>query len=56
MEAVTGPVELKTMNASEIERFVREHLAELEDHEITIRRTSSGHYQAEFYDANEPVT
>jgi hypothetical protein len=38
MQNVTGQTELKTENAKEIERFVQEHLAELEGREIIIRR------------------
>lgn len=48
MEAVTGQCELKTGDTREVERFVKDHLAMLEGHEITIRKTNDG-YLAEFY-------
>jgi putative lipoic acid-binding regulatory protein len=55
METVTGQAQLRTKSVIEVERFVQEHLAELEDHEISIRHTSTGDYLAEFYSTKEPT-
>jgi hypothetical protein len=56
MEAVTGAVEIRTKELSEIERFVRGHLESLENHELTIRLSLNGDYLAGFYRTNEPST
>lgn len=55
MEAVTGVVEIRTKDASEIERFIRGHIESLDDHELTIRRSQNGDYLAGFYSTNEPT-
>jgi hypothetical protein len=53
MNAVTGFVELRTDSEKEVEQFVKEHLGDLEDHQISVRRTSSGQLLAEFYCVKE---
>jgi hypothetical protein len=55
MEAVTGYAKVETRNQGEIEAFVREHLGALEDHELSVRKTSDGQFMVEFYPSESPI-